>query len=120
MMPARSRAAVADDDPAFRQVLQEALERLGFDVVSFDDGDALALAVIARPPDVVVTDQHMPVCHGTTALRRVRAAGVRCPAIVIAAFPEPELEAEVGAIEGCVLLSKALDLAGLVAVLPRG
>lgn len=112
MVVART-ACIADDDPATRELMVRVLALFGFEVTSFDDGIPLANAVIARAPDLIVTDQHMTHCNGTAALGRIRMAGAICPAVLLTAFPAEELTVEARGLMPVTVLSKPLDLAAL-------
>lgn len=109
----RPRALVADDDEAMCRVLIQVLARWGFDAEAFADGQALASASLQVAPDLVVTDQHMPLCTGVSAVGHIRAAGAGCPAIVLTAFPDAALVDQVRALGRSALLAKPVDLATL-------
>ena len=116
-MVLRPTALIADDDPDTRALMLRALGLFGFDVRAFDDGDILADAVLATPPDLVVTDQSMVRCDGTAALGRIRTAGGLCPAVLVTAFPSSDLERDIAGLAPCVLIPKPLDLRALRAAL---
>jgi CheY-like chemotaxis protein len=56
--------AAADDDVAVQTIVKRVLVRAGHDVSTYDDGAALVEEVRAHHPDVVVTDNEMPVMTG--------------------------------------------------------
>jgi CheY-like chemotaxis protein len=56
--------AAADDDLDVRTVVRRVLVRAGHEVSTYDDGAALVEEVRAHHPDVVVTDNEMPVMTG--------------------------------------------------------
>jgi CheY-like chemotaxis protein len=60
--------AAADDDPSVQTVVKRVLGRAGHKVTMSDDGAALVEKVRAEHPDVVVTDNEMPVMTGLEAL----------------------------------------------------
>jgi CheY-like chemotaxis protein len=60
--------AAADDDLGIQAVVKRVLGRAGHEVTMCDDGAALVEEVRAEHPDVVVTDNEMPVMTGLEAL----------------------------------------------------
>src|SRR5687768_15852244 len=56
--------AAADDDLGMQNVVKRVLGRAGHDVTMCDDGAALVEEVRAQHPDVVVTDNEMPLMTG--------------------------------------------------------
>ncbi|MGL4397038.1 MAG: response regulator, partial [Hyphomicrobium sp.] len=67
------RVLAADDSPINREVLIEALRRLGADVTCVDDGAAAFEAVKRGGFDLVFMDGSMPVLDGFDATRAIRA-----------------------------------------------
>ena len=67
------RALIVEDDAAERIRLQCMLERLGFEVVTAENGaDALALMAGDFQPGLIVSDWQMPQMDGPTLCRTVR------------------------------------------------
>jgi signal transduction histidine kinase len=59
------RVLVVEDEPAVRDMTTQLLERAGFDVLAVADGvEALAIARLAQPIEVLVTDVVMPHLSG--------------------------------------------------------
>ncbi|HET7452856.1 MAG TPA: response regulator transcription factor [Thermoanaerobaculia bacterium] len=76
------RILVADDDPAIRKVVREALSREGFDVETAGDGrEALERAERSRF-DLVVTDLAMPNGDGLGLVRALRQTSL-VPIVVL-------------------------------------
>ena len=87
-IPAVGTVVVADDDPAFRQVLRACLVGIAGQVVEAADGEQ-ALAVIAdHPVDLVLADLDMPIVDGRALLDRLPAG---LPAIVITGLEQVTL-----------------------------
>ena len=61
--------AAADDDVDIRTVVKRVLGRAGHEVSTCDDGAALVEEVRSRHPDVVVTDNEMPIMTGLEVVR---------------------------------------------------
>ena len=70
---AGARALVADDSAVNRELLIEALGRLGIEVASVEDGQAAVAAVREAHFDVVLLDGSMPVMDGFDAARAIRS-----------------------------------------------
>lgn len=66
-------AIVCDDEPHIRSSVRFALQRAGFDVEVYEDGDLALQAITHRKPDLLVTDNQMPQMSGTELTQRLRA-----------------------------------------------
>ncbi len=64
---------VCDDEPDLREMLQEYLEKRGFDVRLAANGDELEARIADATPDLIVLDINMPGRDGLTMLRSLRA-----------------------------------------------
>jgi len=81
--PESGRVLVIDDEEEVRTLLDRQLRRLGYEVLQATDGPAgLATALDARP-QVILTDLRMPGMDGHTLLRRLSAANLEVPVIVL-------------------------------------
>jgi two-component system, NtrC family, response regulator HydG len=76
--------AVVDDDPAQRQLLDNALQRAGFRTLLCENGDA-ALEK-ARQADLMLLDVRMPGLSGLEVLDRLRRDGSAMPVILLTAY----------------------------------
>ncbi len=116
----RARILVAEDDDAFRELLMTTLHNAGHDAVELEDGselqDYLSLmqtnALVA--PDVILTDLRMPGSTGLEVVRRARSAGLKCPIVLLTAFPAPEVFDEAQAIGQITVLGKPIELEQVV------
>jgi CheY-like chemotaxis protein len=61
--------AAADDDLGIQTIVKRVLVRAGHDVTMCDDGAALVEEVRADHPDIVVTDNEMPVMTGLEVVK---------------------------------------------------
>jgi len=66
------RVLVADDDPAIRKVIREALAREGFEVETAADGREAIERAETAPFDLVITDLSMPNLDGLGLVRQIR------------------------------------------------
>lgn len=64
---------VVDDEADIRNSIQQVLGRLGFDVVTADNGVTGVEEFFKRPADVVIVDIVMPRSNGIEVIRKIRA-----------------------------------------------
>lgn len=77
------RLLLVEDHAALREVVCEALQAEGFEVVTADDGaQALELLQEDRSFDVLVLDDEMPRLTGHELLARLRAEGSQVAAVL--------------------------------------
>ena len=82
------KVLVVEDDPSVRESLRRSLAFNGYQVALATDGvDGLA-AVDRERPDVVVLDVMMPRMDGLETCRRMRAAGIDLPVLMLTARDE--------------------------------
>ena len=104
----RPLIAVVEDDPHLRDSLRFALVAQGYDVRPFAAAVVcLAEASAATAPDGLILDYDLPDMDGLTLLRRLRDAGVRCPAILAARDPNGP-SAQAARDLGATVVSKSL------------
>jgi CheY-like chemotaxis protein len=110
-----SRILVAEDDDAFRLLLLEALRDAGHFPVELEDGyeleDYLELTRTqgVTLPDLILTDLRMPGASGLEVVRRARQNGLRCPIVLLTAFPAPEVFEEADRIGHITVLGKPIE-----------
>src|SRR6201996_8659900 len=79
------RILVVDDDPVQCRLLENMLQKSGYDAVTLDNGDA-ALALLGGTDgphiDCVILDLVMPNLDGLGVLARLRQAAIDVPVIV--------------------------------------
>jgi len=76
---------VIDDDEAVRQVIGIMLENEGFRAVLAADGKTGLQEAFSARPSLIVVDLRMPGLSGVDVCKRIRAAGLRTPLIVLSA-----------------------------------
>lgn len=81
------RIVVADDEPHIRHVLALKLEKGGFSVQLAADGQEALDLCRQQPPDLLITDVHMPGLTGIELCRRLREmpATRQLPVIILTA-----------------------------------
>jgi CheY-like chemotaxis protein len=65
--------AAADDDHGIQTIVKRILRGAGHDVTMCDDGAALVEEVKAERPDIVVTDNEMPVMTGLEVIQTLHS-----------------------------------------------
>lgn len=86
------RILVVDDDISVRQLNAEVLFHSGYQVDAAADGAAAWEILNTDSYDLLITDHNMPKLTGVELLKRLRAARMALPAILISgAMPTEEL-----------------------------
>ena len=80
---------VIDDDLELRNLLEEFLEKSGFEVKTFPDGRDLERQLTRQRPDLLVLDLMMPGIDGLEICRRLRATIDEIPIIMLTAKSDP-------------------------------
>lgn len=99
MTAAQPLILVVDDNPWFREFLEDALSIEGYRVLAVDPGHALA-AARAEPPALAVLDAVMPGVDGPALCRQLRARPElgAMPIIFLTGLSEGALATQ---LEGC-------------------
>ncbi|MDW3224127.1 MAG: response regulator transcription factor [Paracoccaceae bacterium] len=63
--------SILDDEPAIREMLQEALEEAGFRTISFGRAQAFTAALAHQTPDVCLVDLSLPDTDGLTLVHKL-------------------------------------------------
>jgi signal transduction histidine kinase len=116
--PPLGHVLVADDDPAFREVVRAMLEGTAARVTEAADGAEALAAIAAARPDVVLLDLRMPNLDGAGALALLRAdpdPRVRDLPVILMTSVDIDAEVRRAAEPAAALLAKAdMDRAGLL------
>lgn len=80
-----ARILVVEDEPTIAMGLRDDLELEGHVVDVVTDGDAAEAAAMTVTHDLIVLDVMLPKQDGLSVCRKVRAAGVRTPIILLTA-----------------------------------
>jgi CheY-like chemotaxis protein len=101
------RVVIAEDDEAMRAVLCELVSGLGVDVAqAASGGDLVRLLTDDLPVDLIITDVRMPWMSGFNVAVSARNSGLGVPIIIVTAFPDDALRAQVERLGAAVLLAK--------------
>ncbi|MFN8512500.1 MAG: response regulator transcription factor [Chloroflexia bacterium] len=98
---------VVDDNPWFREFLEDLLSVEGYRVMAVGPGEALAAASV-EPPALAVLDAVMPGMDGPSLCRQMREAdGTRdTPILFLTGLPEQALVTQLIDCDGWSYLSK--------------
>lgn len=94
-----------------------------YQVTAFGSGEEFLASLVARVPECVILDVHMPGLSGLEVQARLRAIDARIPAIFITASDDSTLDHAVQEAQGLGLLRKPFSrsaLLGAVAVALQG
>lgn len=105
--PVRPAVILVDDDPAVTHAMQFSFDLEGLDVRSYKDGESLLATGILPESGCLVLDQNLPGMDGLALLERLRANGVRLPAILITTNPRTALRDRAAA-AGVPIIEKPL------------
>jgi CheY-like chemotaxis protein len=121
------RLLLAEDDAAFRTLLQQALADEGFDVVAVKDGTELLERLstslsggVGRDRfDAVVSDVRMPGWSGLSVLLTMRHQTNPPPIVLITAFGDERLHEQAMKAGAVAVLDKPFELDDLCALVNR-
>lgn len=96
MLPAKSDSRpiviLVDDDPAVAHAVQFSFDLEGIEVRSFSDAESLlASGDLPKDGGCLILDYHLPGADGLDLLARLRARGVRMPAVLITTNPRAHI-----------------------------
>jgi CheY-like chemotaxis protein len=112
--PASCTVLVVDDEPDARYLLRVTLESAGYGVVEATHGEAALELARRSAPQLVITDQMMPVMSGSELIERLRAEGntKAIPIVVISGTRSAQPGAD-------AVLEKPFDPAELIVLVDR-
>jgi two-component system response regulator ChvI len=87
-MATSGHVAVVDDEESIRQTVGLALRREGYEVTTWDDGQAAWEAFRERMPDLVVLDILMPRMDGLELCRKLRGLSEAVPILFLSSKDE--------------------------------
>jgi two-component system, OmpR family, response regulator MprA len=83
------RVLIADDSETILLLMRTRLELAGYTVETASDGQEVIERVVEAEPDLLLLDAMMPRKSGIEALRELRAAGYKTPAVIVSAHQNP-------------------------------
>jgi two-component system nitrogen regulation response regulator GlnG len=110
---------IIDDDRSIRWVLEKALAKQGWNITTFESGDAALKQLKSSEPTAIVSDVRMPGINGIDLLKQLKKDHPHLPIIIMTAHSD--LESAVSAYEGGAFeyLPKPFDIDEAVAVTRR-
>jgi CheY-like chemotaxis protein len=110
---------IVDDEVDLLETLVRLLGRLGYKCrVASSAADAI-LALEAEPPDLVVTDLHMPGTDGWAVIRHARHHAPPIPVIVLTAYATSETHQDIRRMDSTTYITKPFANADLVNAVQR-
>jgi CheY-like chemotaxis protein len=85
---------IVEDDREMRSLLCDEFCGMGYQLREARNGDEACLAVLQSVPDLILTDLRMPA-GGDDYIGRLRTVAPGCPIVVITAFGDATLKAQV-------------------------
>lgn len=114
-MMGRKKILVVDDSSTTRMLEQMILAKGAYQVVTAKDGEEAVRKARVETPDLILLDVIMPRMDGFEALRRIRAADVKTPIIMVTTRGEA-VNMEQGYASGCTeYVTKPIDAVELLA-----
>jgi DNA-binding response OmpR family regulator len=83
-MSEAKRIYIADDEASIRSAIKAFLEKAGFEITDFENGDLLLEAFANEPADMVVLDVMMPGSNGFVVCKELRKTST-VPIIMLSA-----------------------------------
>ena len=81
-----TRVLLAEDDADTADIITAGLRDQGFTVLYSANGEAALEQGMSGQPDLLVLDRMLPGMDGLTVLKRLRAAGINVPALMLTAL----------------------------------
>jgi DNA-binding NtrC family response regulator len=82
----KKKVLVVDDDEVIRDLLINFLKFSGFEGAGAPNGQKALELVLADPPDMIISDIHMPLMNGFQLLRAVKRINPDLPVVFITGF----------------------------------
>ncbi len=94
-MRGSGRVLIVEDEPTIRDMVTKLLDRAGFDVLAVGDGvEAVSIAHLARPIDVLVTDVVMPGMSGIELAEQLMDRYPLLGVVLLSGYTEETLDIE--------------------------
>jgi FixJ family two-component response regulator len=111
--------SIVDDDDSVRMATRGLVETFGYDVETFDSGEAFLESESLDKTRCLIVDVQMPGMSGPTLQEHLTISGKEIPVIFITAFPLGSTRDQVMERGAVAYLAKPLDRATLLKRLQR-
>lgn len=111
---------VVDDEPQIRDVLAQALTRLGYRVRAASNGPEALASVEQEKPALVILDMYMPGMNGNEVLKRLRKMMYKNAVILLTSSQDQQLLKEAWELGVLDVMGKPLDLERLALIVRLG
>jgi signal transduction histidine kinase/ActR/RegA family two-component response regulator len=117
----RRRILIVDDVADNRNMLDDSLGPLGFELDQAADGRQALEQLERLPPDLILMDMAMPVLSGLDAMRCIRAlpGHAKLPIIAVSAHASNTDRAKSLAVGASEFMTKPIDIAQLLALIAQ-
>jgi len=119
MSPPVRLIAIVDDEEPIRKALCRLLRASGLNAEAFSSGQTFLDSVVARQPDCVILDLHMPGLSGLQVLQQLQSSRFTFPAIIITGHDEPQTHERCLSAGASAFLRKPLDDTTLLDTIDR-
>jgi FixJ family two-component response regulator len=109
MTKPKLRVAVIDDDESVRKALCRLLRAANLDADTYASGREFLDSLVARRPDCLILDLHMPGMNGLDIQQRLARNGAQVPVVIITGHDEPQTRAQCLSAGAVACLRKPLD-----------
>lgn len=116
VMPQRLRILLVEDDPDMREMAAMFFEMLGHECDAVPDAESAREALRAARFHVLFTDVKLPRGSGTELAAEARRADAELRVVVASGYGK-DIEAELEAVPGAIVLEKPYDLEDIRAAL---
>src|ERR1700688_3112981 len=114
------RVLLVEDDDSVRGMLQQVLERDGFEVVTATNVTAALSRIAAEDFDVLLSDLHMPQAgDGFTVVSAMRHTPPHAVTLVLSGYPALEEAMSAILLQADEVLSKPIEIASLTDTIRR-
>jgi CheY-like chemotaxis protein len=100
---AKARILVVDDLPSNLKLMRVLLSSEGYAVSTAVDAEDALLAVMNEPPDLIITDLHMPGMGGVALIRGLKINKSTChiPILAVTSTDTTDQETKLAKMSGC-------------------
>jgi CheY-like chemotaxis protein len=105
---------VVDDCHDYAETMALVLRDKGFRATAVTEPLDVLVYLANQPPDLIVSDVHMPGLDGVTLARRIREMGFQIPIVLMSSEPVPPVN-----LPGVSIARKTTEVAALITVIER-